>query len=626
MKERKKVWMLGFLFVFAVMACERENSSTAGDAESDTHDAIRWETMPRDARDAVEDTVWSESAETTDMRDVSETADTVEEALAEGEDSSGNEADEETDAVEEEEVIECSSPGAFQCINPGQLGRCSESGVLDFYAQCQPYETCIDGSCTSKPIDDASTTTVALLQSCGICGETTLTYYVDLPTFLPANCPGIRGVSNPTGKIREALAIWENGTGGRVHFAQVGNLSDAKIRIFCGRAEDEEWCSAWGALGCALSPESCADIAGTGGDRWIMVDDQDLPWEGWSNDLFVYTIAHEAGHTLGLGHSPNWFGDLMSPFASSGYPALTCTDLELFNGVWRRPWGEECDLDRCILAEACGTTTEEICNNRVDDDCDGDTDEGCPVEICNGRDDNGDGYCDEGFACCAGITGNFYTSCGSVGTKTCTSACTWGPVIPPAETCNGRDDDCDGRRDNGFICPLGDSEECINAVGVAGYRTCGMDCTWSSCCSASETCGNHFDDDCNGATDDGCSVDCSSYHCTATCSASEAESMSRRCNGSCAVEQCESVPAPCGPCWRQVDDCCRSGGSCGEYTEYYRDAWDEDNLYGCCSIGARVDRCEGDRAIQYNSCGGRIGSYTCASCIQVTPADVECSW
>ena len=43
-----------------------------------------------------------------------------------------------------------------------------------------------------------------------------------------------------------------------------------------------------------------------------------------------------------------------------------------------------------MVCDATGDPVEEICGNGIDDDCDGEIDEGC-IEICdNGIDDDGD--------------------------------------------------------------------------------------------------------------------------------------------------------------------------------------------------------------------------------------------
>jgi hypothetical protein len=42
------------------------------------------------------------------------------------------------------------------------------------------------------------------------------------------------------------------------------------------------------------------------------------------------------------------------------------------------------------------------------------------------------------------------TACGSVGSRTCQSGCTWSDCAAPVESCNGLDDDCDGSTDEGL--------------------------------------------------------------------------------------------------------------------------------------------------------------------------------
>lgn len=73
-----------------------------------------------------------------------------------------------------------------------------------------------------------------------------------------------------------------------------------------------------------------------------------------------------------------------------------------------------------------------------------------PAETCNEEDDDCDGLIDEDFACRAGTTASCTTSCGSEGTWTCSATCAWETCVPPVETCNRADDDCDGSTDEDF--------------------------------------------------------------------------------------------------------------------------------------------------------------------------------
>jgi hypothetical protein len=125
-----------------------------------------------------------------------------------------------------------------------------------------------------------------------------------------------------------------------------------------------------------------------------------------------------------------------------------------------------------------------------------------PAETCNGADDNCSGTCDDGFECCAGSTGSCPTPCGGTGTRTCSAVCAWGSCEIAAETCNGADDDCDTVCDNGFSCCRGETETCSTSCSSTGTRTCSTSCTWGTCTPPAETC-NGVDDDCDGTADEG---------------------------------------------------------------------------------------------------------------------------
>ncbi len=185
--------------------------------------------------------------------------------------------------------------------------------------------------------------------------------------------------------------------------------------------------------------------------------------------------------------------------------------------------------DACARG-ACAPPAE-ACNGR-DDDCDGTVDEGCcaasmpcttacgstgqtsctamgtmgpcvaPAETCNARDDNCNGMIDDGFACARGAVSSCTTACGSTGMRTCNADCTTGACVAPAETCNGRDDNCDGVVDNGFACAAGATGACTTACGSTGRRTCLGSCAWDACAPPAETC-NGADDNCNATCDEG---------------------------------------------------------------------------------------------------------------------------
>jgi hypothetical protein len=132
------------------------------------------------------------------------------------------------------------------------------------------------------------------------------------------------------------------------------------------------------------------------------------------------------------------------------------------------------------------------------------------VELCNGLDDDCNGRTDEGYdlgaACSIGVG-----ACASTGALVCDPAtggvmCDAVPRPDAIERCNGADDDCDGQIDEGFDVGGG----CTVGVGVClgrGERVCDP-ATGAAVCDAiaappaMERC-DGLDNDCNGLVDDG---------------------------------------------------------------------------------------------------------------------------
>jgi choice-of-anchor A domain-containing protein len=104
---------------------------------------------------------------------------------------------------------------------------------------------------------------------------------------------------------------------------------------------------------------------------------------------------------------------------------------------------------------------------------------------------------DGGGDCEEGSTAPCTTSCGSTGTRVCNATCTWGACVPPeVEACNGVDDNCDRRVDEGFECTGSSSRNCMAWCGEEGTQTCNPGtCSYGTCVSSS-CC--HADADCQG--------------------------------------------------------------------------------------------------------------------------------
>lgn|GEM_PF-898311 len=190
---------------------------------------------------------------------------------------------------------------------------------------------------------------------------------------------------------------------------------------------------------------------------------------------------------------------------------------------------------------ACGgsiTPRSEVPCDSLDNDCDGQTDEGFGIGNNCGPGVSGVGECTPGvFACsagavicqggkgpeneqcdsldndCDGMTDETGGQCGSTlgvcqaGTYRCqgTTLICDQPSGPRAETCNSADDDCDGTIDNNLVeSDLASPTACSSVVGICrpGIWSCvsGTKICLGGLTSQSEVC-NNLDDDCDGCVD-----------------------------------------------------------------------------------------------------------------------------
>jgi len=212
----------------------------------------------------------------------------------------------------------------------------------------------------------------------------------------------------------------------------------------------------------------------------------------------------------------------------------------------------------CRIAHATAVCTDGMCAVDSCDlyfhDLDGDPGNGCEygcvpespaVESCNGRDDDCDGSVDEGDP-------GGGARCGT-GTGECvrgTEACMGGVIEcvggtgPVAETCNTRDDDCDGSVDEetdfmrdprncgacGVTCGLPhaitacDMGSCDFVACDPGYHDVDPSmpgCEYMCSISGGEVC-NGADDDCDGDTDEGLTPPTRFCNANGVCSGTDA--------------------------------------------------------------------------------------------------------
>lgn len=149
----------------------------------------------------------------------------------------------------------------------------------------------------------------------------------------------------------------------------------------------------------------------------------------------------------------------------------------------------------------CTFGGSEICNG-VDDDCDGNTDEGVDAfaPLCDQ-----DGECSGATASCNSGLGTYVCSYGA--TVTLDGS---GNIIPETN-CDERDNDCDGQTDEAFVnkgavCDDGEIGQCRDAgTFVCNATDDGVVCTAvdnpADNPPPAESC-NNFDDDCDGVVDE----------------------------------------------------------------------------------------------------------------------------
>ena len=333
-------------------------------------------------------------------------------------------------------------------------------------------------------------------------------------------------------------------------------------------------------------------------------------------------------------------------------------------------------LGYVILASDCDDTTAslspaapEVCNGR-DDDCDGEADFaiagndredddgdgladatcGAPfgvdcadddpsagpggAETCDGRDDDCDTRIDEGATSAIWLRdadGDGYGSASSGAILACSPGAghvarggdcddTHAARRPGAlETCDGRDDDCDARIDEGA------GSRCALAAGAASMACTGGRCAIGACAAGQG--------DCNGLASDGCeaplgtALDCGA--CGDACIASGVEAatcVALACAiGACAgaladcdgefANGCEvdvsTDPMHCGGCAAPPCALAHATSLCSE---------------GACAIG-RCDPGYGDcDGLASNGCESALGTgLDCAACGDVCGAGTTCS-
>jgi MYXO-CTERM domain-containing protein len=291
---------------------------------------------------------------------------------------------------------------------------------------------------------------------------------------------------------------------------------------------------------------------------------------------------------------------------------------------------DQTELSIALSRIVSGSIPQELCN-AVDDDCDGETDEGFPGAYPPGSQACGTGPC-QGFVCC---------------TSPSSSDCCGPP--PGTEECNGEDDDCDGLTDEGFpqFCGCAPQAEVCNAMdddcdGLTdeGFApgACGTDV--GECAAGTTACqaGNVVCDGAVGPTPEVC--DCLDNNCdsvtdeiASTCYefAAGCDLVSGRCDGTCRIGLHACTAATCPSFGECTGDVGPSAEVCDGLDNDCDGMVDEGGT--CCAMAVEVcnaedDDCDGltDESFPEDGlpCGQAIGECEPGSTICVA-GDLGCS-
>ncbi len=213
--------------------------------------------------------------------------------------------------------------------------------------------------------------------------------------------------------------------------------------------------------------------------------------------------AGQAGQGKQCVKSDNTCG--CSKLASFKGAATTCTQT---NSIGTCSGSRKCTQTGLTACDAPAPATE-VCNG-VDDDCDGSTDgagaTGCTPYF---QDSDGDGYGSTSLGCLCSAPAQSATQGGDCNDTQ--------PTVNPGakEVCDGVDNDCNGKTDEGFPDANGDGiADCVDGDEDGDGVINALDCSPTNAAihpGAQELC-DGLDNDCNGVTDDAGAIGCTTWY------------------------------------------------------------------------------------------------------------------
>jgi len=305
--------------------------------------------------------------------------------------------------------------------------------------------------------------------------------------------------------------------------------------------------------------------------------------------------------------------------------SITRYDTPIVDSYYRVECASQDGKSRVYTNPIWVNVLEPTCNDDVKNgdetgvDCGGNCHNSSILEVCNNLDDDKDCQMDENLTRQCGINN---TGICRLGAETCQTGQWIGcnATLPQNETCDGRDEDCDGSTDEDFP---NFGQQCFGGIGecqAEGVYLCKDDGSGTLCSAIpkkpeEESCDGK-DNDCDGIIDGNLTMSCGSGNCTG---------IQNCTNGN--WSSCSSYQKDCGIC-----AICDAIGQCSVYDGTQDSDCSQWNLVGISNCMNNPDNNPFtlDYAIPFysecsaiNQCTTGIYSYTHSCNVTACGADCE---